>query len=65
MKNKIRELILKNNINISLLSEKTGIGRTTLYQIKNEKSIPNIEYALKLAKYFNVKVDELFILENE
>ncbi|OSA92669.1 UNVERIFIED_ORG: hypothetical protein B2H93_14010 [Clostridium botulinum] len=63
MKNNLGKLIKKNRISIEQLSKKTKIGRTTIYQIINSKRIPNVEYALRLSKYFNISVEELFFSE--
>lgn len=60
MKNGLKKLMKQRNITPKELSNELGIGRTTIYQIMNFKSIPNTEYALKLSKYFNVSVEELF-----
>lgn len=65
MKNNLKQLISINQINIEALAEKTQIGRTTIYQIMNGKTVPNVEYALRLSKFFNVLVEEMFIISNE
>lgn len=60
MKNKLKELLFSRNISVEKLSIDLQIGQTTLYQILNAKSTPSVKYALKIAKYFNVSVEELF-----
>lgn len=63
MKNKLKELLFNRSISIDKLSIDLQIGRTTLYQIVNAKSIPSVRYALKIAKYLNMSVEELFIYD--
>ncbi|WP_160687475.1 helix-turn-helix transcriptional regulator [Clostridium sp. C2-6-12] len=65
MKNKLNSLIQEKNVSIEEISKETGIGRTTLYQTINGKNIPNVEYALKLSKYFCVPLEELFYLDED
>ena len=61
MNNKLKDLIKTNKTNIDNIVKETHIGKTTLYQIINGKSIPSVKYALILAKYFNISVEELFL----
>lgn len=42
-----------------------GCSRQTINSIEKDKFKPSIELALKLALAFNVKVDDLFKLEEE
>ena len=60
---------MKNNIKISRkrtgvsqvnLSEKLGVSRQTINAIENDKYDPSLSLAFKLAKLFDVTVDELF-----
>jgi len=64
MKNKLKDVLFNRNISIEKLSIDLQIGKTTLYQIVNLKSTPSVKYALKIAKYLNISVEELF-LSNE
>lgn len=61
MKNKLKELLFNRNISVEKLSMDLQIGTTTLYQIANAKSTPSVKYALKIAKYFNMSVEEFFL----
>ena len=63
MNNKLKELLADKKMNFDKLSKELKIGRTTLYQIANCKSIPSVKNAIIIAKYFNVTVEELFIVE--
>ncbi len=63
MPNKVKEIMKQRGISASELSESTGIGRTTIYQIINSKCITNIDYAFKISKYLGISVQELFFLD--
>lgn len=63
MKNNLKKIIDKRNIDINKVADDTGIGRTTLYSIIRGASIPSVKYALILAEYFNVAVEEIFYLD--
>ena len=63
MKNRLKELLTAKGMNLDKLSKELKIGRTTLYQIANCKSIPSVKNAIIIAKYFNTTVEELFIVE--
>lgn len=41
------------------------ITRQTITAIENNKYNPSLELALKLVKYFNVSIDEIFELKEE
>ncbi|MCO4095777.1 MULTISPECIES: helix-turn-helix transcriptional regulator [Staphylococcaceae] len=60
MKNKIRELRKKKNISQAELSKSVGVSRQTINAIENDKYDPTLSLAFKLAKQFDVTVDELF-----
>lgn len=48
-----------------IVAEQCGISYHTIKQIKKGMMIPQLEIALKLARYFNVHVDEIFFLKDE
>jgi len=45
------------------LAKSIGVSRQTIHAIERNKFVPSVQTALKLADYFNVKVEELFQLE--
>lgn len=65
MKNKLKEIIKTRNIDIDDISQATEIGRTTIYQIMNAKCVTNVDYALRLANFLNLSVEELFFSDEE
>jgi putative transcriptional regulator len=46
------------------LAQAVGVSRQTIHAIERGKAEPGITLALKLARLFEMKVEELFSLEN-
>jgi putative transcriptional regulator len=47
------------------LAQSIGVSRQTIHAIERNKFVPSVQTALKLADYFNLKVEELFQLEEK
>lgn len=47
------------------LAKKVGVTRQTINSIETQKYDPSLSLAFKLAKLFNVRIEELFIYEEE
>ncbi|MMZ71410.1 hypothetical protein D1872_347870 [compost metagenome] len=45
------------------LAKKLGVSRQTIISIEKGKYDPSIKLAFKIAKYFNVKIEDIFIYE--
>ena len=54
---RIKLLAKKQGLSLNQLEEKLGLGRNTLYGLKNKK--PNAERIAEIADYFNVSTDYL------
>lgn len=63
MKNNIRELRKKNNIRQEDLATFVNVTRQTINAIENGKYSPTLLLAYKISKYFNKKIEEVFIFE--
>lgn len=63
MKNTIKIERARNNFTQGDLAEKVGVSRQTINSIETKKYIPSAVLALKIAKVFNMKADDLFELE--
>jgi putative transcriptional regulator len=46
------------------LAAEIGVTRQTIHSIEKGKFVPSVVLALKLAKYFNKPVEELFFLND-
>lgn len=63
MINHIREIRQGRGITQVKMAEDLQITRQTINAIEKNKYNPSLELALKLVKYFDVPVEELFYLE--
>lgn len=62
MKNRVRELRRERKLRQSDLAEDLKVSRQTIIAIENYKYSPSLELALRLARYFQKPVEEIFIL---
>ena len=60
--NHIKEIRLKKGITQVQMAEDLQITRQTINAIEKNKYNPSLELALKLIKYFDVPIEELFYL---
>ena len=63
MRNTIKVERAKKDITQADLAEAIDVSRLTIHSIETGKFNPSILIALKIARYFDIKVDELFMLE--
>ena len=63
MKNRLHAEREFRKITQEELAKKIGVSRQTINSIENDKFIPSTLVALKIAKVFKRKVDDLFFLE--
>ena len=63
MKNNIRELQKRKSLRQEDLAEILGVTRQTIIAIENNKYDPTLELAMRISKYFEVSVNEIFQLE--
>ncbi len=64
MENTIRVERAKKKITQAQLAEKVHVSRQTIHAIETGKFVPSTVLALKIAKYFDIRIEELFILED-
>ena len=62
MKTKIRELRQKNKITQEELALAVGVTRQTITSIEGEKYTASLVLAYKIARYFNMTIEEVFDL---
>jgi len=62
--NKIKIHRAIKNITQEELAAEIGVTRKTINTIENGKYIPSTVLAIRLAKYFGIKVEELFELKD-
>jgi putative transcriptional regulator len=65
MKNTIKIERAKKDITQAALAEAIGVSRQSINTIEKGKFVPSTILALKMARFFECKVEDLFILEEE
>ncbi|OAA31456.1 hypothetical protein AT15_08155 [Kosmotoga arenicorallina S304] len=63
MKNKLKEFRAMNGLTQEMLASKANVSRQTIIAIEKGKFNPSVKLALKLAKIFDCRLEELFVLE--
>lgn len=63
MKNTIRVERAIHDMTQQELAQKIGVSRQTINAMESNKYVPSTTLALKIARLFNKKVEEIFLLE--
>ena len=64
MKNNLKNLRRSKNISQNDLADALFVSRQTVNSIENGKFDPSLTLAIKLIKYFDVSLEEIFIYED-
>ena len=65
MNNRIEEIRNARNIRQEDLASTLGVSRQTISSLENGRYNPSITLAHKIAKFFGMKIEEVFIFEEE
>lgn len=65
MKNLIKVERAKKNITQAELADRLKVSRQTINSIELGKFVPSTILSMKIARFFDMKVDELFMLEED
>lgn len=65
MKNRIEEIRKAKNIRQEEFAKEMGVSRQTISSLENGRYNPSILLAYKIAKYFAMPIEEVFIFEEE
>ncbi|MFD1067800.1 helix-turn-helix transcriptional regulator [Oceanobacillus locisalsi] len=65
VKNNIKQIRKEKGIKQLKMAEDLQVTRQTFTAIENNKYNPSLELALKIVSYFNLPIEEVFILEEE
>ena len=60
IRNKLREFRARYRMTQEELARRVGVTRQTIIAIENGRYLPSLKLAFKLAKTFNVKIEDLF-----
>lgn len=63
MKNMIKVERARHDLTQAALAEKIQVSRQTIHAIEKGKFVPSTVLALKMARFFEIKIEELFMLE--
>lgn len=63
--NRLKEYRAKINVNQMEMGKLVGVSRQTISQIERGDYSPSVTLALKIAKVFHVKVEDIFNYEEE
>ena len=65
MNNRIKELRAKFNLTQDDLAQKVQVRRETIVFLEQGKYNPSLKLAHDIAKVFQIKIEELFIFEDD
>ncbi|MCD6536028.1 MAG: helix-turn-helix transcriptional regulator [Thaumarchaeota archaeon] len=65
VKNRLREFRARYRMTQEDLAKRVGVTRQTIIAIENGKYLPSLRLAFKLARVFNVKIEDLFECDEE
>ncbi len=65
MKNRLEELRKQKNIRQEELAAALQVSRQTIGSLENGRYNPSIILAFKIARYFGMSIEEIFIYEEE
>ena len=65
MKNRIEEIRKERGIRQEEFAKALGVSRQTISSLENGRYNPSILLAYKIAKYFGMTIEEVFIFEEE
>lgn len=65
MKNKIEEIRKQKNITQEDFAKALGVSRQTISSLETGKYNPSIFLAYKIAKYFDLTIEQTFIFDEE
>jgi putative transcriptional regulator len=65
MKNRIEEIRKQRGILQEEIAKAMGVSRQTISSLENGRYNPSILLAYRIAKYFEMTIEEVFIFEEE
>ena len=65
MKNRIEEIRNLRGIRQEELARQLGVSRQTISSLENGRYHPSIRLAYRIARYFDMSLEEVFIFEEE
>jgi putative transcriptional regulator len=65
MKNKIKVYRAMHDMTQEDLAQAIGVTRQTILAIEKGKYVPSLDLAFRIARYFSVNVEEIFLYDED
>jgi putative transcriptional regulator len=65
LKCRLKEILVSRGMKQNFVCEKTGLSKTSMSGIVNNKTIPTLPVAYKIAKVLDLKIEEIWNEDNE
>ena len=65
MKNRIEEIRKERGVRQEEFAKALGVSRQTISSLENGRYNPSIMLAYKIAKYFGMTIEDVFVFEEE
>jgi putative transcriptional regulator len=65
MRNRLRELRTEQELSQAELGDALGVSRQTIIAIERGRYLPSLPLALSMARYFSVRVEDIFSLDHK
>lgn len=65
MKNKLKIYRTIKNLTQEQLGDELNVSRQTIIAIESNKYLPSLPLAFKIANFFEVKIEEIFIINQK
>ncbi len=65
LKNRLEEIRSEKGINQEELAKSLSVSRQTISSLENGRYNPSILLAFKIAKYFSMAIEDIFIYEED
>ncbi|MBQ3256738.1 MAG: helix-turn-helix transcriptional regulator [Oscillospiraceae bacterium] len=65
MKNRIESIRKERGIRQEEFAKALGVSRQTISSLENGRYNPSIQLAFKIARYFDMTIEEVFIYEED
>lgn len=63
LKNHLKLYRVQSDLTQEELASILGVRRETILFLEKKKHVPSLELALKIARFFKVKIEDIFYLE--
>ncbi|MTD41621.1 helix-turn-helix domain-containing protein [Erwinia sp. CPCC 100877] len=61
----IKQKRIEQNITQTDLAKKIGVSRQTISNWENDRTLPDIDYLIKLAQTYNLSLDQLLAIDSQ